>query len=105
MPALRADVVVRAQLVGLQRDAAARAVRRKEDLGQLVALDRDLLLVPFENRHQRLRHPSTAMTWPVMKPARSEHRNTTAGPKTSAMPPRLTGLSLTSSLTIRSVRS
>src|SRR5207244_6372296 len=100
MPALRADVVVRAQLVGLQRDAAARAVRRKEDLGQLVALDRDLLLVPFENRHQRLRPPSTAMTWPVMKPARSEHRNTTAAPLSSAVPSRLIGLIFTSSLTI-----
>src|SRR5207247_10665807 len=105
MPALRADVVVRAQLVGLQRDAAARAVRRKEDLGQLVALDRDLLLVPFENRHQRLRPPSTAMTWPVMKPARSEHRNPTAAPMSSAVPSRLIGVILTSSLTISSVRA
>src|SRR5438309_1637838 len=34
MPALRADVVVRAQLVGLQRDAAARAVRRPRVPGQ-----------------------------------------------------------------------
>src|SRR5947208_15604279 len=100
MPALRADVVVRAQLVGLQRDAAARAVRRKEDLGQLVALDRDLLLVPLMTRQPSLRPPSTAMTWPVKKPARSRHRNRAAAPLSSAVPAALAGLSLTGRRTI-----
>src|SRR5438105_14873006 len=104
VPAFRAHVVVRAQLVGPQCDPAARAVRGKQDLGELAALDRNLFLMTFEDGHHSERPPSTAMTWPVMKPARSEQRNPTAAPISSAVPSRLTGVILTSSLTIASVR-
>ena len=52
MAALGADVVVRAKLVGQQSDAATGAVRREQDLRQLVALDRDVFLVTLEDGHQ-----------------------------------------------------
>src|SRR5204862_7967452 len=103
MAGVRADVVVGAQVSDVEADTAARAVGRQEDLGQLAALDRDLCEVALEDRHQRLRPPSTASTWPVMKPARSEHRNPTAAATSSAAPSRLIGVIFTSSLTISSV--
>src|SRR2546429_7775221 len=103
MSAVDTDVVVRAQLGGGESNAAAWAVGRQQDLGQLAALDRYVVAVALDDRHQRLRPPSTAMTWPVMNPARSEHRTPTAAPMSSAVPSRLIGVILTSSLTISSV--
>src|SRR5207245_3102238 len=102
MAALGAHIVVRSKLVKRERDAAAGAVGRQQDLGQRTALDRH-----FVARHlgdHRLRPPSTAITWPVMKPARSEQRKATAEAHSSAVPSRLIGVSLTSSPTISSVR-
>src|SRR3989442_310331 len=103
MCAVEADVVVRPQLLLLERDATSRTVRRQQDLGQLGALDRDLFAVPLDDRHQRLRPPSTAMTWPVIKPAFSEQRNATVAATSSALASRLIGVILTSSETISSV--
>src|SRR5256884_5682477 len=103
MSAVDTDVVVRAQLGGGESDAAAGAVGRQQDLGQLATLDRYVFAVAFDDRHQRLRPPSTAMTWPVMKPAFSEQRNATVAATSSVLASRLIGVILTSSETISSV--
>src|SRR5205809_353058 len=103
MSAVSAHVVLRAQLVRFEGDAATGAVGRQQHLGQLGALDRDLFALACEDRHQRDRPPSTAITWPVMKPARSEQRNATAAATSSAVASRLIGVIFTSSPTISSV--
>src|SRR5260370_19471427 len=101
VPEVGAHVVVRAQVVHHERDAAARAVGRQQDLRQRAALDRDFFVRPFGDHSDR--PPSTAITWPVMKPARSEQRNATAAATSSAVPSRLIGVALTSSPTISSL--
>src|SRR5450759_912371 len=102
VPAL-ADVVVLSQLLGVEGDAAARAVGREGNRRQLASRDAQLARGLGQRAHSE-RPPSTASTWPVMKPARSEHRNATAAAISSAVPSRLIGVSLTSSPTISSVR-
>src|SRR5579864_9276487 len=100
MAATQAHVVVVAQVLDPEPHAASRAVGRKQDLGQRAAPHGDLVRAVGDHSE---RPPSTAMTWPVMKPARSEHRNATAAATSSAVPSRLIGVSLTSSPTISSV--
>src|SRR5712691_10708155 len=97
------DVGVLAQHLGIQAHAAPRTVRGQSDRGQLAAGDPDLG-ARLRELHQRLKPPSTASTWPVTNPARSEHRNATAAATSSAVPSRLMGVILTSSPTISSVR-
>src|SRR5205823_11587827 len=77
------------------------AVGRQQDLRQRATLDRDFVVVRFCDHNES--PPSTAMTWPVMKPARSEQRKATAAATSSAVPSRLIGVAFTSSPTISSV--
>src|SRR5713226_683304 len=96
------QVLVRAQVGHDESDAASGTVGRQQDLRQRAALNRDFVVMGFGDH--RLSPPSTAITWPVMKPARSEQRNATAAATSSAVPSRLIGVNFTSSPTISSVR-
>src|SRR4029077_4338222 len=100
----------------LQRHAAARTVGGQRDRRQLPACDANfapcLDRVPrkiarffgvFGDLHYSDKPPSTARTWPVMKPALCEQRKATAAAISSAVPSRLIGVSLTISPTISSV--
>src|SRR5258708_9010086 len=93
-----------AQLRAVESDGASGAVARQQDLGQPAARDGNARALPVNYRHgYRESPPSTASTWPVMNPARSEHRNATAAATSSAVPSRLIGVTLTISATISAV--
>ena len=100
--ALAADVVVLSHRLQVERDTAARAVGRQRDLRELASRDAKLGRGLGQRVHSDS-PPSTAITCPVMNPARSEQRKATAAAMSSAVPSRLIGVSLTSSPTISSV--
>src|SRR6202022_5188389 len=74
MAAVAADVVVLAPRLEVKRNTAAWTVGGQRDIRQLAPSDPNFRVCLGQRAHSE-RPPSTARTWPVMNPARSEHRN------------------------------